>query len=208
MTTQKWVRQQSTYTSLNELQGTLILADLEQFNDSLLVWLQAGDLTDQITNESGVLVLLKLVKKGNVNLISAGSVGSRPMSSGHIPMECGLVFAWMASQPCAWWPCDHGGHRWRSHSRLVVYELVGPFLWLCRFISDKLANKERENFLIWTEKSLVNTVQVPRKRLANRFDWDLASIKTDSSLSTIVINNQARTNISQWTDHSRLSIHI
>ena len=66
-----------TYTSLNELQGALVLADLEQFNDSLLVRLQASNLADQITDKSGVLVVLDMSedeKDKNKKKIKTGSV--------------------------------------------------------------------------------------------------------------------------------------
>jgi hypothetical protein len=45
-----------TYASLDELQGSLVLADLEQLDGSLLVRLQTRNLTDQVADELGVLV--------------------------------------------------------------------------------------------------------------------------------------------------------
>lgn len=45
-------------TSLDELQGALVLADLEQLNHSLLIRLQAGHLTDEVANKLSMLVLL------------------------------------------------------------------------------------------------------------------------------------------------------
>lgn len=44
-------------TSFAELQGALIFADLQQFHASLLVWCMSNNLTDQISDEFGVLGL-------------------------------------------------------------------------------------------------------------------------------------------------------
>ena len=45
-------------SSLDEFQGAFVLADLEQLNYSLFVWLKAGYFTDQIADESGVFIFL------------------------------------------------------------------------------------------------------------------------------------------------------
>lgn len=52
-----WLRMNDlTYSSLDELQGSLVLADLEQLAHSLLVWLETRHLTDEVADELAVLV--------------------------------------------------------------------------------------------------------------------------------------------------------
>lgn len=45
----------TTYSSLQELQGTLILGNLKQFHGSLLVGCVSGNLLDDVSDELGVL---------------------------------------------------------------------------------------------------------------------------------------------------------
>ena len=47
-----------TYSSLDELEGPLVLADLEQLAHSLLIRLQTRHLTDEIAHKLAVLVLV------------------------------------------------------------------------------------------------------------------------------------------------------
>jgi len=46
------------YSSLDEFDGSLILADLEQLAHSLLVGLETNNLSDKVANELAVLIRL------------------------------------------------------------------------------------------------------------------------------------------------------
>jgi hypothetical protein len=46
------------YSSLDEFDGSLILADLEQLAHSLLVGLETNNLSDKVANELAVLIWL------------------------------------------------------------------------------------------------------------------------------------------------------
>lgn len=57
-----------TQASFAELQGALIFADLQQFHASFLVWCVSNDLTNQISDEFGVLGL-NLREQGETKLM-------------------------------------------------------------------------------------------------------------------------------------------
>ena len=47
--------EKETYSSLQELEGTLILGNLQQFHDSLFIGSMTSDFLDDVTDELGVL---------------------------------------------------------------------------------------------------------------------------------------------------------
>lgn len=51
----KFVRSCLAYSSLGELTGSLVLAVSQQLDDSALVWGKAGDLLDDVADESSAL---------------------------------------------------------------------------------------------------------------------------------------------------------
>lgn len=55
----------SAKTGLAELQGTLILGNLQQFHAALLIRSMANDFADQVADEAGVLGLDLERQKGN-----------------------------------------------------------------------------------------------------------------------------------------------
>lgn len=85
-------------TSLDELQGALVLADLEQLNHSLLIRLQAGHLTDEVANKLSMLVLLieYIIRRLVLIKLTIERVEIK------IPMAIDLVALGTASQPSVW----------------------------------------------------------------------------------------------------------
>lgn len=110
-------------TSLDELQGALVLADLEQLNHSLLIRLQAGHLTNEVANKLSMLVLLieHIIRRLVLIKLTIERVKIR------IPMAIDLVELGTASQPSVWLSCGHGSNRRRVGSPLGVCGLVVPF---------------------------------------------------------------------------------